>query len=128
MPANEIRFSINLPPRTKKNHSRIVVNRATGRPMVLPSEQYKQYEEQAGWFIPCKGRKIDVPVNLQCVYYMPTRHKVDLANLLAATCDILVHYGVLADDNSSIVASHDGSRVLYDKESPRVEIVIEERK
>lgn len=104
------------------------MNRATGRPMVLPSEQYKQYEEQAGWFIPCKGRKINMPVNLQCVYYMPTRHKVDLANLLAATCDILVHYGVLADDNSSIVASHDGSRVLYDKESPRVEIVITERK
>ena len=59
---------------------------------------------------------------------MPTRHRVDLANLLAATCDILVHYGVLEDDNSGIVASHDGSCVLYSKESPRVEIVITERK
>lgn len=115
-------------PITKKNSPRIAVNRATGRPMVLPSEQYKQYEQAVGWYIPCKGRKINVPVNVQCVYYMPTRHRVDLANLLAATCDILVHYGVLEDDNSGIVASHDGSRVLYSKESPRVEIVIEERK
>ena len=96
--------------------------------MLIPSKEYKEYEQAVGWFIPCKGRKINVPVNVQCVYYMPTRHRVDLANLLAATCDILVHYGVLEDDNSGIVASHDGSLVRYDKESPRVEIVIEERK
>lgn len=95
--------------------------------MVMPSKQYKEYEQAAGWHIPCKGRKIADSINLACVYYMPTRHKVDLANLLAATCDILVRYGVLEDDNSSIVASHNGSEVRYDKESPRVEITITER-
>ena len=57
---------------------------------------------------------------------MPTKHRVDLANLLAATCDILTHYGVLEDDNSMIIVSHDGSRVLYDKERPRCEIEIQE--
>lgn len=57
---------------------------------------------------------------------MPTKRRVDLVNLLEATCDILVHYGVLADDNSSIVAGHDGSRVLHDKERPRVEVTITE--
>ena len=31
----------------------------------------------------------------------------------------------LADDNYKIVKSHDGSRVLYDKDRPRVEIEIE---
>lgn len=51
---------------------------------------------------------------------------MDLVNLLEATCDILVHYRVLEDDNSKIVVSHDGSRVLYDKENPRVEIWITE--
>lgn len=62
-----------------------------------------------------------------CVlYYMATRRKVDLANLIEATCDILVTAGVLADDNSRIVAAHDGSRVDYDKQNPRVEIWIEE--
>lgn len=56
---------------------------------------------------------------------MQTRRKVDLVNLLEATLDVLVHYGVIADDNNSVVASVDGSRVLYDKARPRVEIEIE---
>lgn len=55
---------------------------------------------------------------------MPTRRRVDLSNLLNSTLDILVHYGVLLDDNRNIVYSVDGSRVLYDKASPRTEIEI----
>lgn len=113
-------------PVTKKNSSRIVVNGKTGRPFILPSQQFKEYQAEAGWHIRCKGRKIASKVNVKCVYYMPTRHKVDLANLIAATCDILVHYGVIEDDNSEIVVSHDGSSVRYDKENPRAEIEIEE--
>ncbi len=34
--------------------------------------------------------------------------------------------GVIKDDNHKIVASVDGSRVLYDKKNPRTEIYIEE--
>lgn len=67
---------------------------------------------------------IDYPVNMKCLYFMPTKRLVDLANLLEATCDILVHYRVLRDDNSRIIVSHDGSRVQYDKKNPRVEIEI----
>jgi Holliday junction resolvase RusA-like endonuclease len=57
---------------------------------------------------------------------MATRRKVDLVGLLQAVDDVLVHYGVIRDDNSRIVASHDGSRVLYDRERPRTEIEITE--
>ena len=113
-------------PITKKNNSQIVVNKKTGRPFIIPSRQYKQYEDMAGWQIKCKGMMVDYPVNVKCLYYMPTRHRVDLVNLLEATCDILVKYKVLKDDDSKIVASHDGSRVLYDKSDPRVEIEITE--
>lgn len=65
-------------------------------------------------------------MNVRCVYYMKTARRVDLANLIEATCDILVKAKVLADDNSQIVAAHDGSRVEHDKKNPRVEIWIEE--
>ena len=41
-------------------------------------------------------------------------------------CQIMDAMDVLADDNSRIVAAHDGSRVDYDKQNPRVEIWIEE--
>ena len=56
---------------------------------------------------------------------MPTKRRVDLNNLLEATTDMLVHYGVLEDDNSNIVYSHDGSRVYVDRDNPRTEIYIE---
>lgn len=47
-------------------------------------------------------------------------------NLLEAADDALVTAGVLADDNSKIVVSHDGSRVLLDRDTPRTEIYITE--
>lgn len=69
---------------------------------------------------------ISARVNVRCVYYMKTARRVDLANLIEATTDILVKARVLEDDNSKIVSAHDGSRVDYDKQNPRVEIWIEE--
>lgn len=119
-----IRITIPLPPVTKKNSQRIVLVR--GRPMILPSQKYREYEQDAGPCLLPYRKKLDSPVNVRCLYYMPTRRRVDLCNLLEATCDLLVHHGVLADDNSAIVAGHDGSRVLYDKDHPRTEIYIEE--
>ena len=55
---------------------------------------------------------------------MKTRRKVDILNLQAATDDLLVLADIIQDDNSSIVKSHDGTRVYYDKENPRTEIYI----
>ena len=57
---------------------------------------------------------------------MKTRRKVDLANLLNGTDDALVHAEVIEDDNCKIIVGHDGSRVYYDKNNPRVEIEIKE--
>lgn len=119
-------FTILLDPRTKKNHQKIITNSKTGRPMVIQSEAYKRYEHDAAWFMPhCKT--IDKPVNIRAVFYMPTKRRVDLVNLLQALCDILVKYSVIEDDNSNIVASFDGSEVRYDKENPRTEVWIYER-
>ena len=47
-----------------------------------------------------------------------------MTNLMEATDDLLVAAGILADDNHRIIVSHDGSRVLYDKENPRCEVWI----
>jgi Holliday junction resolvase RusA-like endonuclease len=95
-----------------------------GKPRLLPSKAYTQYEKDAGYFLAHKREYINIPVNVKCVYYMPTRRRVDLTNLLSATDDVLVHYGVLADDNRDIIAGHDGSAVLLDKDNPRTEITI----
>lgn len=112
-------------PITKKNSSRIVKCGAFHK--LLPSKAYVAYEKDCLCQITGKfKKKLNGKYNLKCLYFMPTRHRVDLVNLLEATCDILVAADVIADDNSKIIVSHDGSRVLYDKDNPRVEIFLDE--
>ena len=118
-------FTIRLAPITKKNHSSIITNKTTGKLMVIPSKQYKEYEHESAWFMP-HIKTIDRPVNIRAVFYMPTHRRVDLVNLLQALCDILVKYSVLEDDNFNIVAGFDGSRVDYDKDNSRTEVWIYE--
>lgn len=118
-----MKIVIDLPPVTKKNSGRIVT--AGGRPRVLPSKAYADYETAAGFFIPYGLVPISTPVNIRATFYMATRRIVDLVNLEEALLDVLVRYKVIADDNSRIVVSMDGSRVSYDKERPRTEVVIE---
>lgn len=122
---NELCYKIPLAPITKKNSQQILTNRKTGRPFIMPSKQYKEYEENAAWYLrPRPKRPIESRINVKCLFYMPTHRAVDLNNLLEAVTDILVKAEIIKDDNCRIVAAHDGSRVLYDKENPRTEIHI----
>ena len=118
-----MKITIGIEARTKKNSMRLV--RLGGRIVPIPSKQYKEFEESCAWYLhPFTNMEIDYPVNVCCLFYMKTRRRVDLTNLLEAADDVLVKYRVLADDNMTIVAGHDGSRVLYDKANPRIEIEI----
>jgi len=118
--SKEPQFIIQIPPITKKNSQQIIYR--NGKPCIIPSKQYREYEKSAGYFL--RPVQIDYGVNILYLFYMPTRRRVDEANLVNAADDILVKYGVITDDNSKIVVSHDGTRVLYDKENPRTEIYI----
>ena len=115
-----ITFTIPLNPVTKKNSP---VLTTTGRPRILPSKAYRDYEAAALKFLP-RRPAIDYRVCVTGKFYMATRRRVDLANLLEALCDLLVKGRILEDDNANIVARHDGSEVLYDKERPRTEVII----
>lgn len=118
-----MKIVIGITPVTKKTHQQII--RVRGKPIVIPSKQYRKYEKDcAPFLLPYAHQNIKDRVNVCCKYYMPTKRRVDLTNLLQSTMDLLVAYGILADDNSNIVASMDGSRVLYDKTFSRTEIEI----
>lgn len=117
-----LKITIPINPTTKKNHGQIVMIK--GRPIMLPSKPYQEYEKKCKQYMPTLESPIDFPINLECHYYLETRRKCDLTNLLQATCDILVKYKVISDDNYSIVASVDGTKAQYDKENPRTEIYI----
>lgn len=135
------RAVIPLAPVSKKNSQRILYNRKRGVHFIAPSAAYERYEREAILLLPPvhplngisdrAGRgdlirvSISQPVTVRCRFYMPTKRRVDLVNLLEAIDDVLVKGGILADDHSGIIVSHDGSRVLYDKANPRTEIEIE---
>lgn len=120
---NEVKFTIPLAPISKKNSQQILINRRTKKPFIQPSRAYLDYEARIAWYMP-RISTIDCAVNVKCLFYMPTHRRVDLTNLLEAIDDILVKAGILADDNFTVIESHDGSRVLYDKEKPRTEVYI----
>lgn len=125
-------ITIPLDPRTKKNSPRIF---GTGKKCAVCGKSQKQWVAQSAanvaytkaakeyvkWFgaPPLSGR-----LNIKCEFYMKTRRKVDLLNLMASVCDLLTECGVIEDDNANIVVSHDGSRVHHDPHTPRTEITI----
>lgn len=129
-----LRYTIKLNPVTKKNSQQMgfigpkCPHCGKGARLIpFQSKQYKQYEHDCALFLrPAPVEPIACPVNVKCTFYMQTRRLVDQTNLQEAVDDILVKYKVLKDDNRDIVASHDGSRVMYDKVNPRTEIVITE--
>ena len=130
--AAELKITIPLNPITKKNNQRICYRADNGKPFIKPSFQYEQYEKNCGLWLGRYRRKqgypIMYPVEVSCIFYMEKRNRVDLTNLLEAIDDILVHYHVLEDDSYKIIASHDGSRVMFDSDNPRTEITIKEFK
>lgn len=132
-----LNITIPLNPITKKNSPRLFdFGRkcyTCGRRQhtrIMPSKQYMQYEKSAGHYLKnIKAKEglrepIKEPCEVMAVFYMQTRRRVDLTNLLEAVDDVLVKYGILEDDNCKIIKSHDGSRVDYDKTNPRTEITI----
>lgn len=122
-----IDFEIVIPlnPVGKKNNMQILKGK-NGRPFIAQSKRYKDYEKACLTYLPMYDKPITEPITLCCTFYRETRRVVDLANLLEAVQDILVTAGILADDCRDIVASTDGSRVLYDKAYPRTVIKITE--
>lgn len=128
-PDQSIRVLIPLHPYTKKNSQEIFFrskidknNEVKKVPFISPSEQYKQYEKDCRLFMRPLG--IDYPVNVQAHYFMNSLRAVDLTNLHEALHDAMITNGLIADDNCRYIVSTDGSRVFYDKENPRTEVLI----
>ena len=121
------KFVISVVPRTKKNSQQVFVR--NGRIINIPSKLYKQFENECLKVIPKKYRKkINHPVNIEAIFYTESRRRIDITNLLSALDDMLVKAEVIEDDCRDVVVSHDGSRVYWDKENPRIEVEITEVK
>lgn len=119
-----IKIEIPLLCRSKKNSQQIFVNKRTNKRFVTQSNLYKQFENDCFYFLPRLKEPIDRPVNLKCTFIVPDRKKRDLTNLENAIADILVKYGVLADDNYTILSGWNGSKIKYQKGIAKIIIEI----
>ena len=126
---NKLEIIIPINAVTKKNHSNVIMIK--GRPIVLPSKQYREFEKEVIKLTEIHFgnlEPIDYPINLKAIFYRDKNYRSDLVGYEQALCDALVKSGLLLDDNHNIVKSMDGSRVETDKDYPRIEITIERYK
>lgn len=124
-----IEFTIPIQPVTKKNSQQIITNPKTGRPFIIPSKQFREFEKYCKPYLMSVKDTIgfiNYPINIKCIFYVSKRLKYDLTNLLEAIDDVMTVSGLILDDNRDIIAGHDGSRVFHDSARPRIEITIEE--
>lgn len=113
-------------PATKKNSGRIVFK--NGKRIIIPSETYENYEDACLWQLAGKKLHISGIVVVECKYYLPNKRSwPDLIGLLQATSDILTKAGII-DDDKWICSYGDSCIAGIDKENPRAEIRIMDRK
>lgn len=113
-------------PITKKNHGQIV--KRGNKLGYIQSEAYRSYEETCLWQLAGKKLHISGIIVVECKYYLPNKRSwPDLIGLLQATSDILTKAGVIDDDKW--ICSYGNSCIAgIDKENPRAEIRIMDRK
>ena len=113
-------------PATKKNSGRIVFK--NGKRIIIPSEAYENYEDACLWQLPRTKLHISGVIVVECKYYLPNKRSwPDLIGLLQATSDILTKAGII-DDDKWICSYGDSCIAGIDKENPRAEIRIMDRK
>lgn len=113
-------------PATKKNSGRIISR--NGKPIIIPSEAYRDYEDACMWQLAGKKLHVSGIIVVECKYYLPNKRSwPDLIGLLQATSDILTKAKVIDDDKW--ICSYGNSCIAgIDKENPRAEIRIMDRK
>jgi hypothetical protein len=117
--AGPLRLTINGAPRTKKNHGRRVWSHRQQRAVHVPSEAYEAWVANALPQLIDTPRLPDAPYNCRALFYRD-RRTGDAVGYYQGLADLLEAAGVVSDDRW--IESWDGSRLLWDRERPRVEI------
>ena len=85
----EIKFTIPLTPVTKKNSQQIITKTEQhiemigkkavavekNKPIPLASPKFRAYQDESGWYIPCRGQNLKGPLAIKCLFHMPTRRR-----------------------------------------------------
>lgn len=110
---------------SKKNSK--VLARVKGRPMLLPSRKYQEWEKRARLVIMAEGRPPEPfkAARLFMVIYHGDLIKRDSNNATQGVQDVLVDMGVIQDDNWMVIGTPEVVHMV-DVEDPRLEVTVEE--
>ncbi len=108
-------------PYIKENYRKTIFHNYLKKPIIVYTAQYTAWENDAlKQMLGSRYRlNIDYPIMLECHFFRKTKHKKNLSTMYQSIQDILVKAGTIKNDK--IIIGHDGSRIHYDKEHPRVE-------
>lgn len=122
-----IRFTIPGAPRTKKNHGW-----RTKHGKQMPSRAFAAWNKQAQMYLmlwrttngkPELRDPISCPVNVRAYFYRDAQ-RGDAVGYYQALADALQEARIVVDD--ALIVSWDGSRMLIDPRSPRIDVELEE--
>ena len=110
---------------SKKNSK--VLARVKGRPMLLPSRKYQEWEKRARLAIMAEGRPAEPfkAARISMVIFHGDMLKRDSNNATQGVQDVLVDMGVLEDDNWMVIGTPEVVHMV-DVEDPRLEVTVEE--
>lgn len=115
--------------KAKKNNKTMALNRKTGKMFPMTDKATTEYMKDAIQQMKdqFEGLKIsDYPINVQMVFYYPTKHRKDIDNSMSTILDCMVKAGVIEDDDVTHVNELYAFFGGYDKDDPRVEILLED--
>ncbi len=115
--------------KAKKNNKTMALNRKTGKMFPMTDKATQEYIKDA--IIQLKeqfeGYKItNYPILIQMVFFYPTHHRKDIDNSASTILDCMKTAGVIEDDDVDHVNELYCFFGGYDKDNPRVEILLED--
>lgn len=115
--------------KAKKNNKRVAYNKKTGKPFIMTDRATDDYLKDAVNQLKTQfnGCKVSgYPIAVQMVFYYPTKHRKDIDNSMTTILDCMKTAGVIEDDDVNHVNELYAFFGGYDKENPRVEILLED--
>lgn len=115
--------------KAKKNNKRVMYNPKTKKPFIMTDKDTTTYINDAISQLKTQfvGLKVsEYPISVQMVFYYPTKHRKDIDNSASTILDCMKTAGVIEDDDCQHVNELYCFFGGYDKEDPRVEILLED--
>lgn len=118
---------IDLPRKTKKDR-RVYINMNSYRNLhyLVSNNVKREYKESLREQL--EGITIETPVDVTYQVFKGSKRRLDKMNVIAVTSkfllDAITEYGCWEDDNDDYVKTETLLPTKYDKENPRVEVII----